>query len=70
MIPLERTLDMAEAMGDVVSDERVRILVAQPCFLVCSAAECISYSHAAFKPGLLLVSGCAYTRPFSVSVDS
>ena len=61
LIPLVRTLDMAEAMGDVVSDERVRILMAHWCFLVCSAAECICYSHAAFKPGLLLVSGCAYT---------
>ena len=51
---------MDVAIGDVVNDERVRIKMAHLCALVCNAAERICFSHAAFKPGLLLVSGCTF----------
>ena len=70
MIPFVRTLDRARAMGDLLNDERMRIQMAHLCFLVCSAANCICYSDAAFEPGLLTVSGCAYTCPFFDNLDS
>ena len=66
MIPFVRTLDMARAMGDLLNDERMKIQMAHLCFLVCNAADCICYSDAAFEPGLLTVSGCAYTCHFSI----